>query len=135
MTLTIELAPELERQLRLEAAKAGIDASRYVVNALEERLRQLHQPLPHLSRDETELLRKINLGLAEEQWQRYHRLVAKRRAETLSVDEQKELIALSDQIEQANARRMAHLIELAKQRQTSLEALMSELGIQAPAYV
>ena len=90
---------------------------------------------PNLPQSEAELLQKINLGWSEERWQRYRALIVKRRAETLTVDEQPELIALSDQIEQANARRMAHLIELAKLRHTSLEALMSELGIQSPAYV
>jgi hypothetical protein len=135
MTLTIELTPELERQLRAEAGKAGMDASRYVTNTVEEHLRQARRQAPHLSRDETELLQQVNLGLSERQWQRYHELVAKRRAEILTADEQKELIAFSDQIERANARRIAHLIELAKLRQTSLETLMSELGIQSPAYV
>jgi hypothetical protein len=92
------------------------------------------QPL-HLSRAETELLQKINLGLSEQQWRRYRELIAKRRAETLAAEEQRELIALSDQIEQANARRMENLIALAKLRQVSLETQMNELGIKPYAYV
>ncbi|MBI3360158.1 MAG: STAS/SEC14 domain-containing protein [Chloroflexi bacterium] len=90
---------------------------------------------PSLPHSEAELLQKINLGLSAEQWQRYRALVAKRRAETLTADEQQELITYSDQIEKANARRIAYLIELAKLRQTSLEALMNELGIKSLAYV
>jgi hypothetical protein len=45
------------------------------------------------------------------------------------------LIEISDQIEQANARRIQYLIELATLRGTSLEAVMQDLGIEALAYV
>ncbi|MBI4670220.1 MAG: hypothetical protein HY741_00950 [Chloroflexi bacterium] len=90
------------------------------------------QALPHT---EAELLQNINLGLSEVQWQRYHALVAKRRAETLTPQERHELVAMSDQIEQANAQRIESLVELAKLRQTSLDNLMHDLGITAPAYV
>ncbi len=38
-TITLELTPELEQQLRNEAAKQGLDPSRYIVNALKEHLR------------------------------------------------------------------------------------------------
>lgn len=135
MTLTIELTPDIEKQLRSEAAKMGMDANRYIVNTLEERLRQLRAASSHLSREESELLQKINLGIAEEKWRRYRDLIAKRRAETLTTEEHQELIALSDQIEQANARRIGYLAELATRRKLSLETLMRELGIIAPAYV
>lgn len=68
-------------------------------------------------------------------WEHYHALLAKRRAETLTPQEQATLIEISDQIEQANARRIQYLIELASLRGTSLEAVMQELGIEVPAYV
>ncbi len=135
MTLTIKLKKDLEKQLRSEAAKTGMDASRYVESVVEERLQKSQQQPPHLSRAEAELLQKINLGLSEQQWRRYRELLAERRAETLAAEEQKELVALSDQIEQANGRRMENLIELAKLRQVSLEAQMSELGIKPRVYV
>jgi predicted HicB family RNase H-like nuclease len=114
-TITLEIPPELEQQLREEAARQGLEPTRYILNALSERLRpaasQASLPL-----SETELLQQINLGLFAEQWKQYHAWIAKRRAETLTPDEQAALIALSDQIEQANARRMKALIELAKLR-------------------
>ncbi|MBI3796988.1 MAG: hypothetical protein HY268_08475 [Deltaproteobacteria bacterium] len=135
MTITIELAPELERQLRDEAAKEGLDTGEYIVYTLEERLRHTRQAAPRLSSAETELLQQINLGLSQEDWQRYHTLIAKRRAETLTPDEHAALIALSDQIEEANVRRIQALVELTRLRQTSLEALMQELGLPASAYV
>jgi hypothetical protein len=137
MTLTIDLPPQLEAQLREEAARAGLDAETFIRNMLEERVRQAGHPAalpPHLSGMESDLLQKINQGLPSDVWQRYHQLVAKRRAETLTPEEQEELIALSDQIEMMNVRRIEHLAELAHLRQTSLEALMEQLGIKAPEY-
>src|SRR5579871_1190732 len=83
MTLTIDLEPELEAQLQEAAAKTGLDASAFVVRALEEQLQQ-RSPLSvvpsHLSQEESTLLQKINRGLPEEVWQEYHDLIARRRA-------------------------------------------------------
>jgi hypothetical protein len=137
MSLTIDLPPHLEVRLREEAARAGVDAVTFIRNTLEECVRQRRSPTdlpPHLPQPEADLLQKINEGLPPEHWQRYHELVAKRRAETLQPDEHASLIALSDQIESANARRIAYLIELARLRQTSLEELMDQLGIKSPGY-
>lgn len=134
-TITLELTPELEQQLRDEAAKQGLDPSRYIVNALKERLRPAMRDVSRLSKAEADLLQNINLGLSPEMWEHYHALIAKRRAETLTAEEQATLIEISDQIEQANAHRIQYLIELASLRGTSLEAVMQELGIEAPAYV
>ena len=84
---------------------------------------------------EAELLRQINTGWAAERWQRYHALVAQRRTGCLTSEEHRELIALTDERELAHAQRLGHLIELAKLRQTTLDAVMEQLGIQAPGYV
>ena len=84
---------------------------------------------------EADLLQRINQGLPQETWQRYIELVARRRAETLTPDEHVALVALGDQIEEANARRIEYLVELATLRHTTLEALMRELSISGPTYV
>jgi pantothenate kinase len=73
--------------------------------------------------------------LSQNTWQRYHHLIDKREAETLTASEQTELITISDQIEMANARRMESLVKLAQLRQTSLEELMSRLGLMGQQYV
>jgi len=86
------------------------------------------------TRAEVELLRKIHEGLGPETWDRYRELVARRRAEKLTPEEHAELIALSDRIEEANARRIGYVAELADLRKTTLPELMDELGI-APADV
>jgi hypothetical protein len=134
-TITLELTPELEQQLRDEAAIQGLDPNHYIVNALKERLRPAVRDVSRLSKAEADLLQNINLGLPPEMWEHYHALLAKRRAETLTPQEQAALIEISDQIEQANARRIQYLIELASLRGTSLETVMQDLGIEAPAYV
>jgi hypothetical protein len=128
----LTLNPELEAQVRQEAAKTGIDASAFVVRTLQERLQHRNlQRLPlHLSPEESSLLQKINQGLPEEMWQNYHDLIAKRRAETLTPEEHARLIALSDRIEAAHAERLAHVAELARLRQVPLKTLMSQLGIK-----
>lgn len=135
MTITLELPTEFEARIREEAEKADLDTQSYIVEALREHLRQAQTRPSHLPKTESELLQKINLGLSQAEWQRYHDLIARRRAQTLTPEEQEELIAFSDRIEEANARRMAYLVELARLRQTSLETVMEELGIKAPAYV
>ncbi len=128
MTVTIDITPELESQLRDEAAKQGLDAKGYIVHTLEEHLRQTRN-VRHLAKGEADLLRKINQGLPQETWQRYNQLIQKRRMEILSPEEQATLIKISDQIEQANAQRVEYLVQLARLRQMPLEQLMRTLGI------
>ena len=89
---------------------------------------------PSLPQDEAELLLKINQGVPPEVQKRYNELIAKRRAESLSPDEYDELLRLTDQVENLEARRMEYLAELARLRQTSLTKLMENLGIRPPVY-
>lgn len=136
MPVTVHLHPDLERRLRREAARHGLDPETYVARALEEHLRD---PDPHggngasgsrnVSERESDLLQRINLGLPTELWGQYRQLIAKRDDGTLSAPEQETLVAISDQIEAANARRMGHLVELARLRGVGLAAMMNDLGI------
>jgi len=87
-----------------------------------------------LPASEAALLQQINLGLPATTWQRYHELARKLADETLQSDEQPALIALTEQIEQANVRRIAALIKLAQIRATTLDNLIEQLGIRPPAY-
>jgi hypothetical protein len=132
MLITIEIAPDLEHQLRQEAARTGLTPDAYILRAVQERLTQTshrHPSVSRLSPEEAQLLAKINLGLSPAEWERYHALVARRKAETLTPDEQTELISLSDRLEEANARRIGYLAELAQVRHTTLDAVMHELGL------
>ena len=79
------------------------------------------------------MLERINQGLSPEAQQRYDELTAKRRAETLTPAEHRELLTSIDQIERADAERVHALIELAQLKNVSVDALMAELGIQPSA--
>src|SRR5579883_2952416 len=100
MTLTIDLPPDLQAQLRAEAARAGIAEKDYVLQALAQRLHTASASsksgTTRLSPEETRLLSEINQGLPEETAQEYRDLLAKRRAETLTPEEQARLIEISD---------------------------------------
>jgi hypothetical protein len=85
---------------------------------------------PSLSLTETELLSRINQGLPEDASHRYQELMAKRRGGTLTPDEHRELLRLTDRAESFQAQRALHLAELARLRGISLSALMEELGLQ-----
>jgi hypothetical protein len=134
MTITLDIAPDLETQIRQAAAKAGIEPDTYITNILEQHLRSVDLEAANFSNEEADLLQQINLGLSPETWQHYHYLIAKRRSETLSPTEQETLIQITNEIELANARRISALVKLAQYRQTSLEKLMEELGIKPPTY-
>jgi len=95
---------------------------------------QAHQKAPGLSKDESELLLKINQGIPPGIQDRYDELIAKRQSETLTPDEYDELLRLTDQVKKLDAKRVEYLKELARIRQTSLTALMEDLHIQTPAY-
>jgi hypothetical protein len=137
MTITIHLTPDLERELRETSAAKGVPAEEFVVGALSESLKHAKTTSrlpPRLSAEESRLLIAINEGLPELVWRRFHELNASRRAETLTADEQVELIQLNDRIEHLNVQRLEKLIELAKLRNVDVKVLMDQLGLQDPGY-
>lgn len=104
----------------------------FVVQVLTLRAKRIAPCLPE---EEAVLLEKINQGLPPDVQHRYDELTAKRRAETLTPEEHRELLALIDRVEQADAERVQVLSELAQRRNVSVTALMAELGIRPPEYV
>lgn len=137
MTITIDVSPEIENQLQQAAARAGVAPDVYIVGLLQQNLKQIagrSKTNRSSPRQEAELLQKINRSLSQIEWERYDQLLAKRRAEMLTPAERDELIALSDQIEAANVRRIKYLAELARLRNTTLSALIAELGIKPKAH-
>jgi len=87
------------------------------------------------SKSETELFLKINQKIDPKLQKRFDELTSKRRAETLTSGEYKELLKLTDEIEKFDVKRVEYLAELAQLRNTTLSELMKELGIQTPEYV
>ena len=104
----------------------------FVAQVLTLRAKRIAPCLPEA---EVALFEKINQGLPLDVQHRYDDLTAKRRAETLTPEEHRELLALIDRVEQADAERVQALSELAQRRNVSVTALMTELGIRPPEYV
>ena len=104
------------------------DLEQFVSQVLALRAKRV---APSASKQEAEILEKINQGLAQETQQRYNELVAKRQAEMLTDAEYQELLALIDSIEQADAERVQALTKLAQLRNMSVKALMETLNIRS----
>jgi len=90
---------------------------------------------PSFSNLETDLFLKINTGIPYELQQKYNRLIAKRDKSELTQNEYKELLRLTDRIEQFEAKRIEYLSQLAKLRKTTLSNLMIDLGINEPEII
>ncbi len=97
-------------------------------------LRASHRA-PRLSRTESELLTKINRGVPAELQDRYDELIAKRREGDLTETEYDELLLLTEQVEELDAKRVEYLADLAHLRKTTLPDLMDDLGIKPPPHV
>ena len=132
MKITLELPTELETQIRQKAKQANLDISTFVMSVLRNYMEQnqAHEDPYRLSKIESDLLQKINIGFSQEEWERYHELVEKKHDVTITPDELAELIEFSDKLEEVNVRRISYLSELARYRQTTVRAIMQELGIK-----
>lgn len=128
MSITINIKSDLEKRLRQRAAAEGFHLDDYIVKMLESQVQSEANSMEE--QREIELLQKINMGLSVELWERYLVLKGKREQEILLPEEQKELIAISDRIEEANALRMPYLIELAQLRHIQLPDLLQQLDLQ-----
>lgn len=133
MSIQLNVNSELERQLKKVAGQLGLTPNTYIMRLLQRDL-QTHAAPARLSPDESKLLKKINSSLSAIEWERYRLLLAKRDAEALNEQEQAELVALSDQIEEANALRMKAVAELARQRKATVPALVESLGLSSSAH-
>jgi hypothetical protein len=129
MTLTLDLNPELERQLRNEANARGLTLEQLVLGDLQARVAQLSKP-SRLNNEETKLMQVITEGMSEAFWTRYRHLIQLRESETLTDLELGELIAASDRVEHLSARRAEALVELASLRGRSVQVLRDELGLK-----
>ncbi len=121
----------LEELLKAAARLSTRELEHFVARVLALRAQRV---APSLAKEEARLLAKVNRGLPPADQRRYDELKAKREAETLNPEEHQELLDMIDRIEQADAVRVGALARLAQLRDVSLEALMDDLGIRAPAY-
>jgi hypothetical protein len=98
----------------------------FVAKAISIKARERSQAL---TEREAELLLKINQGLPPARQRRLNRLIEKRRAEIISAKELRELRALTDQIEESDAKRLELLTELSHLRDVPLHKLVKQLGL------
>jgi hypothetical protein len=129
MSLTLELPPELEAEVRSAAAREGVAPESFAVNAIEERLRGGESG--ERPKSESELLEAIGAGLPAATWQRYHALLARRRAGTIPDDDYAELLRLTDEVELWNARRLELVARLAQLKGVPLRQLVERMGLAA----
>ncbi len=88
-----------------------------------------------LPKEESELLKKINAGLPAEIHQRYRTLRVKRQKETLTETEHKELISITETIEEFDVQCLQWLIQLAKLRNITLDQLTKQLGLTPKVFI
>jgi hypothetical protein len=122
---TLQVETEQLLQAALQMPRAELE--QFVARLLALKI---SQDTPHLSKAESELLLTINEGIPSATQQRLDALIAKRQAHTLTRGEHQELLQITEQIEQRDAERLQHLIELAALRHVTLDALMQQLGLQ-----
>ena len=123
--LNVQLSPD--ELLKAVEQLSQPELEQFVSEVITLQARRRASVLP---RTESELLMKINEGLAEEVYERYDALIEKRREGNLTEVEYKELLELTDVTERENVERLQHLVELAQLRNTTLPELMEGLGIK-----
>ena len=129
MSITLQLSPELKHRLQQKAEQAGLNIDRFINRFLEEKTAVPANTKPDSKKQEALLLRKINMGFKLEFWEKYAALIQKRNDASLSKSEYQSLLQLSNQIEEANARRIKYLAQLATLKEMDLDDLMATLGI------
>jgi hypothetical protein len=130
---TIQVEAQLSSEQLLKAVQ---QLSEQELEQLFDKIVELRSPqlAPRLPLAESELIAKINQPMPLDRRQRYHKLIAKRRAGSLTDSEYEELLQLTDEAENADAERMRCLVELARIREITLDELMIQMGIQPPSY-
>jgi hypothetical protein len=130
---TVHVEAEISRDELLKAVEQlnPRDFSHFLSQVLALRARR---EAPSLSASESQLLIRINQGLPDETRRRYDDLIAKRQAETLNEEELRELLGLTDVVENLEAVRLDALAALARSRGESLGAIMAKLGIPEPSH-
>jgi len=127
MTLVLELPPEIELKVREVASAEGLDVMAFLREMTEAGLRH-YDPARPLT--EVDLLARINRsGFSAAFWDRFRILAAKRQANTLTPEEQTELLWHTEQTENRDAERLPYLFQLAERRGVTVQVLMTQLGL------
>ena len=123
----IRIISDIQSEELLERVRAFIKEVEGEIEASEK--------APSLSKEETELLLKINEGLPEEVQLRYNELLAKLAEETITEEEHRELMELMPQVEAKSVERLKYLAQLAQLWNISVDEVMARLGIKPPPVI
>ena len=123
LTIQIEKEQLLDALLRMPQR----ELEQFVAKAFSLKARERTSAL---SEREAELLFKIYQGLPPATQRRLNKLIDKRRADTISAKELRELKKLTDQIEKSDAKRLGLMTELAHLRKVPLRKLIKQLGLK-----
>ena len=129
----ISIKPSI--QIDLEAIVDGLaelDTSELEAFADEVNTLLAQRKAPSLSKEETQLIARINQGIPLEVVERFQQLRDKQSGSSLFSKEKEELANLVDQMEAQEAKRLEDMITLAGIWKVSVDELRIRLGIQAP---
>ena len=129
MSIVIQVNPLVEHRLREKAVKKGIGINQFISQFIENTFGYDSPKPASVSEHEAQLLQQVNLDIPSEKWILYLNLKEKRQKKTLSAIEHQELLDLINDVEAANARRIAVLAELAQLRNVPIRVLMEQLGL------
>jgi hypothetical protein len=127
MSLTLELPPDLDAQIRRVAQAQGVPVESCAIAALRQQFQGTLQPAVRPT--EAELLERIRQNLPTDTLARYRALTLRSSQGELTEDERLELLPLIDEVELWNARRLELVAELARLRGVSLRRMVEELGL------
>ena len=96
------------------------------------KLRYEHQKARSSARQEKELIAQATVVLPAALLTQYRALRDKQRIGSLKPDEHRQLLALIQDFEERNVKRLSALAELARLREKSLAVVMDELGVKPP---
>jgi hypothetical protein len=131
---TVKLEVQLSSEELLKAVEQlnQSELEQFVSKVIALQAQRKAVNLPH---KEADLLIKINQAIPSHIQTHYDELIIKRDNETLTTEEYSDLLELTTQIENWEAKRIENLAELARLRGISLTQLMENLGIQTQIYV
>jgi hypothetical protein len=129
MSIVVQVNTNLENRLRENASKKGLNVGTYIGQFLEHIFPEKSPSVSTVSGREATLLQQVNLDFTPEKWALYLKLKEKRQKGKLTKLQQEQLIKLTEEIEMANAKRIAVLAELAHIRNLPIRVLMEQLGL------
>ncbi|MBC7807857.1 MAG: hypothetical protein H7145_17120 [Akkermansiaceae bacterium] len=132
MPITLELSPDLENDLRIEATRRNVGVEKLASDYFSRSWRSRHRkrsPLDILTPGEQEVIEKLNAELTREFWHRYKELERKISDADFSEAEREEALEMSRRSEAWNVRRITAIDEMARRRGMKWDELMRQLKI------